>query len=262
MDVRRALLIVACCIASFGAAPCIADPPLHGRTAATCAIAIVAILDGGGGVRAAVLGSARGPGAATGNIWVNTSAGPYRIRFAHRNVLSAAFRGDIDPIAFRLPPAATLENAFISELAAPPGDFAPCTIFEPWTPARGERLRSDVRLIRLDAVSPPALPVAEAATVDDPATACKSPDVAARTIVQAAPDEPPIAQQQGITGSVNVLVQIDQTSRVTAANAISAPSELLVAAALAAAHRSIFQTAIVGCMPVRSNALIGVDFIN
>ena len=75
-----------------------------------------------------------------------------------------------------------------------------------------------------------------------------------------APDTPPLAQQQGITGTVNVMVSLDENSKLVAAQVVKSPSSLLNNAALQAARASTFATKIVDCKPVAAQYLYVVDF--
>jgi TonB family protein len=74
------------------------------------------------------------------------------------------------------------------------------------------------------------------------------------------PDTPPLAQQQGISGVVQVVVSLDATSQVTNAKIQSSPSAILNNAALSAARQSTFQTQIVNCKPIAADYIFSVDF--
>jgi TonB family protein len=75
-----------------------------------------------------------------------------------------------------------------------------------------------------------------------------------------APDTPAIAQQQGISGVVQVLVALDANSKLVSATIQKSPSGLLNNAAIQAARASTFQTEIVDCKPVAANYLYQVEF--
>lgn len=92
------------------------------------------------------------------------------------------------------------------------------------------------------------------------AQACARPNVAARVTNAVTPDVPAMAQQQGISGSVQIVVSLDADGRVTAARIQSSPSAVLNAAALAAARQSTYQTAIRDCVPVAVDYLFNVFF--
>src|ERR1700736_595983 len=69
------------------------------------------------------------------------------------------------------------------------------------------------------------------------APACARPNVAASVIRAETPMTPPIAAQQGILGTVHVVVSLDADSRVVGTRIQSSPSAVLNAAALAAARQ-------------------------
>jgi periplasmic protein TonB len=89
---------------------------------------------------------------------------------------------------------------------------------------------------------------------------CARPDVPAATLHAAEPDTPIIAQQQGIFGTVSVVVSLDVQSRVIATRIQSSPSAALNAAALAAARGSRFRTEIKDCAPVAADYIFSVEF--
>jgi TonB family protein len=92
---------------------------------------------------------------------------------------------------------------------------------------------------------------------------CANPNVEATTTNAVAPDTPPIAQQQGITGVVNVVIELDANSKIVGTPTIqSSPSQLLNAAAIKAAEESTFRTEIKNCQPVASKYLFAVEFNN
>ena len=57
------------------------------------------------------------------------------------------------------------------------------------------------------------------------------------------------AQQQGITGTVEVIVALDEHSHLVSARIGKSPNAILNNAALAAARQSTYQTEIVNCKP-------------
>jgi TonB family protein len=75
-----------------------------------------------------------------------------------------------------------------------------------------------------------------------------------------APDTPPIAQQQGISGTVSVMVSLDANSKLVNATVQKSASGLLNNAALQAARASTFATEIVDCKPVAAQYLYVVEF--
>jgi protein TonB len=90
--------------------------------------------------------------------------------------------------------------------------------------------------------------------------ACAHPNVAATTLQAAEPEIPQMAQQQGITGTVTVVVSLDTTGHVTNARVQSSPSALLNNAALTAAKQSRFQPAIENCKPIAADYTFLVEF--
>jgi TonB family protein len=100
----------------------------------------------------------------------------------------------------------------------------------------------------------------------DPPTkppSCANPNVEATTTNAVAPDTPPIAQQQGITGTVNVLINLDANSKIVGTPTVqSSPSQLLNAAAIKAAEESTFRTEIKNCEPVAATYIFSVEFNN
>jgi TonB family protein len=84
----------------------------------------------------------------------------------------------------------------------------------------------------------------------------------ATTLNSVAPDTPPEAQQQGITGVVNVVMTLDEHSHVTSASIQSSPSTLLNDAALTAARESTFRTEIRNGKPISATYVFAVEFNN
>ncbi|MGD1065350.1 MAG: TonB family protein [Vulcanimicrobiaceae bacterium] len=115
-------------------------------------------------------------------------------------------------------------------------------------------------------------PVAAPANTPAPATpaptpvptptplACAHPNVQATTIRAADPEMPAMAQQQGVSGTVQVQVSLDANSRIVGAKIFSSPSSLLNSAAIAAARASTFQTEISNCKPEAADYLFAVEF--
>ncbi len=71
---------------------------------------------------------------------------------------------------------------------------------------------------------------------------------------------PALAQQQGIVGTVEVIVSLDAASRVVATRVRSSASGVLNAAAVAAARASQFRTEVRGCAPIPADYVFRVDF--
>jgi outer membrane biosynthesis protein TonB len=89
---------------------------------------------------------------------------------------------------------------------------------------------------------------------------CARPNVPATTLRAVEPELPPIAQQQGISGTVGVVVSLDASSRIVATRIQSSPSNVLNAPALAAARGSQFRTEVKNCEPVAADYLFSVEF--
>ncbi|HEY0613599.1 MAG TPA: energy transducer TonB [Candidatus Elarobacter sp.] len=106
--------------------------------------------------------------------------------------------------------------------------------------------------------APPAVP-ATPRTTPTPLS-CARPNVAATTLRALEPETPPLAQQQGISGVVGVVVSLDAQSRVVAARVQSSPSVVLNPAALAAARGSQYRTEVRNCEPVAADYLFTVEF--
>ncbi|HEX3465496.1 MAG TPA: energy transducer TonB [Candidatus Elarobacter sp.] len=86
---------------------------------------------------------------------------------------------------------------------------------------------------------------------------CNAP---ARTIRSVEPDTPAVAQQQNISGTVQVIVSLDQDSNVVGVRISSSPSAILNDAALAAARQSVFKTEVRNCKPVAADYIFSVEF--
>ena len=89
---------------------------------------------------------------------------------------------------------------------------------------------------------------------------CARPQVPATTVHALEPDTPAMAAQQGISGTVGVVVSLDAQSRIVATRVQSSPSALLNGAALAAARGSQFRTEVKNCEPVAADYLFSVEF--
>jgi uncharacterized protein YggE len=69
-----------------------------------------------------------------------------------------------------------------------------------------------------------------------------------------------MAAQQGIEGTVQVIVSLDADSHVVGARLQSSPSAILNAAAIAAARESTFQTEIRNCQGIAADYIFSVEF--
>lgn len=115
------------------------------------------------------------------------------------------------------------------------------------------------RAIDVDGAAPAATPAATPKPTPTPLS-CARPTVAATTLHPLEPDTPALAQQQGISGIVQVVVSLDAQSRVVGARIQSSPSALLNQAALGAARGSQFRTEVKNCEPVAADYVFSVDF--
>ncbi|HEY0382161.1 MAG TPA: energy transducer TonB [Candidatus Elarobacter sp.] len=112
------------------------------------------------------------------------------------------------------------------------------------------------------APAPPAPPTQPPPTPKPTPTpqSCARPNVAATTIRPVEPDTPPMAQQQGISGTVQVVVSLNADSRVVGTRVQTSPSAILNNAALTAARQSQFQTEIRDCKPIAADYIFSVEF--
>jgi outer membrane biosynthesis protein TonB len=115
------------------------------------------------------------------------------------------------------------------------------------------------------ATGAPATPAAAAMPAATPRPtptplSCARPNVTATTLHPVAPDTPAMAQTQGISGIVQVVVSLDAQSRVVGTRVQTSPSVLLNQAALAAARESQFRTEIRNCEPVAADYIFSVEF--
>jgi TonB family protein len=112
-----------------------------------------------------------------------------------------------------------------------------------------------------DGVAPVASPAPTPTPRPTPTPAsCARPNVPATTLRAAEVDTPPLAQAQGVSGTVSVVVSLDAQSRVVATRVQSSPSALLNAAALATARNSQFRTEVHNCEPIAADYLFSVEF--
>ncbi len=89
---------------------------------------------------------------------------------------------------------------------------------------------------------------------------CARPNVAATVIKAVSPDTPAIGAQQGIYGTVQVVVSLNADSQVTGTRIQSSPSTVLNQAALAAARQTTFRTEIRDCRPIAADYIFSVAF--
>lgn len=110
--------------------------------------------------------------------------------------------------------------------------------------------------------APPATPAPTAPPTPTPTPrpACANPNSPPTTISAYPPEMPPLAQQQGITGTVRVKVTLDANSNVVSAIVMQSPSALLNQAAVQAAKQSKFKTEVKNCVPQAADYLFLVEF--
>ncbi|MDQ6943481.1 MAG: energy transducer TonB [Candidatus Eremiobacteraeota bacterium] len=114
-----------------------------------------------------------------------------------------------------------------------------------------------------DVSATPAPPAATPVPTPKPTPtplSCARPNVAATTLRALEPETPALAQQQGISGIVQVVVSLDAQSRVVGTRIQSSPSAVLNLAALGAARGSQFRTEVKNCEPVAADYVFSVDF--
>jgi TonB family protein len=90
--------------------------------------------------------------------------------------------------------------------------------------------------------------------------ACARPNVPAGTYRAAEPEMPMFAQQQGITGDVQVRVSLNESSQITDVRIESSPNAILNNSALQATRASSFHTEIRRCKPVAADFIFVVTF--
>lgn len=93
-----------------------------------------------------------------------------------------------------------------------------------------------------------------------PVATCATPNVAARTTSIVQPDTPPIAAQQGLTGEAEVIVALDEHSRVVNARLRHSTNAVFNAAALVSARETMYQTEVRDCKPIAAEYLFVVEF--
>jgi len=234
---------------------------LHRMYAPRCGVAVQVIPSTGasdprgstGREFEAILLADAGPSTASGSLWINASGKAYRVPFVDRAVFSGP-NEIVDPIVFRLPQSAALENVFIE--STPESEKNPCTV-APWVPNLTRVL--PVALLARFAGAP--LPAATSAVpVADPAHACHTPDAASRTLQIGNLNTPAIAANTGVTGEVEVSVALKSDSTIAGLAIRKTANPILNESALAAAEDSVFQSSIHNCRPLGGTYLFVVEF--
>ncbi|HEY6234987.1 MAG TPA: energy transducer TonB [Candidatus Elarobacter sp.] len=156
-----------------------------------------------------------------------------------RDVLIHPPHQDAHPHTGAGEPANTHTHGDPNAVPAPPGTPGPATTDAPAAPP------------------PPPTPTPHPTPTP---LSCGRPNVAPATLRAAAPDTPSMAQQQGVTGVVQVVVSLDTQSRIVGTRVQSSPSALLNRAAVNAARDSQFRTEIRNCEPIAADYIFSVDF--
>ncbi len=146
-----------------------------------------------------------------------------------------------------------------SAVAAPPA-YAPQAV-----PERISYERVDANTIRRTVAYGPEHRVADGEVCtrgDEPpaSSLCAAHDVPPRMVRAVEPDTPPLAQQQGILGTVRVRVSLDAGGQPVAVRIEQSPSAILNSSAISAARRSTYEPALRDCVPVPSDYLFSVSF--
>ncbi len=94
-----------------------------------------------------------------------------------------------------------------------------------------------------------------------PKPACAVPNDDPKVVDPYPPETPAIAQSQGITGTVEVQVDLDVNSKILATRAVSGPS-VLRSAAISATKASKFKTEVRNCLPQAATYKYIVEFTN
>jgi protein TonB len=90
---------------------------------------------------------------------------------------------------------------------------------------------------------------------------CAAPNVAASTVIAAMPNKPVIAENNGLTGTTFVQIDLDENGNVNGTSiAKSSGYSTLDQAALAAARESTFRPGYQDCQPLPGSYLFEVDF--
>jgi hypothetical protein len=207
---------------------------------------------------AVVLADARGENHVSGSLWISASGQPFSVAFRDRNALADDLGGSIDPIVVRLPHEARLEEAFVDRYddgRAP----RPCAIAGDWSGAMTAALHDDMAA----RIGTPADTGALAAqAIRDPEAACENRSASPQTLDDVPPSVPAEAIRKKLTGDVEVRLDLDASSVVTATTVIASPNSILNAASLDATRASLFRTAIRRCRPVPAKYIFVVSYLS
>ena len=106
----------------------------------------------------------------------------------------------------------------------------------------------------------PTAPPAPPTPSPPPPPTCAVPNADAKTVNAVQAETPSIAQQQGISGEVTIIVSLDANSKLVSAKVDRSPSAMLNNAALNAAKSSTYKTRVVNCQPVADSYRFIVEF--
>ena len=107
------------------------------------------------------------------------------------------------------------------------------------------------------------MPITTTPTMDTPTPkpACSAPDVPAKATAAITPQEPPIASDQGLTGTAKIKVDLDASGTVVGTSVyLSTGSTQLDQAALDAARQSRYAPEQIDCKDVSGSYLFTVEF--
>jgi hypothetical protein len=91
---------------------------------------------------------------------------------------------------------------------------------------------------------------------------CAVPNVSPKVVTAPSVQVPPIANAQGISGEVQVLVSLNENSQIVGTPVIrKSPSALLNKEAINVAMHSTFQTEIKNCQPIIAQYTLLVEFV-
>lgn len=192
---------------------------------------------------------------ASGSLWVNASGKPYRVPFTNQAALSSTMEGAVEPVTFRLPKEALLENVFVDTLS----DTQPiaCAIDDVWVPSFSQHLSND--LFSTFRAANPADPIVDAQPIADPVSACRASDAPARTL-HTEPARRPPAVVARMAANVSVFIDLNADSSVRFARLLRPGNSYLDDIALDAARLSVFRTEVQHCRPVATTVVFVVRF--
>jgi hypothetical protein len=237
------------------------SPPTVGIT--SCRASVLAILpipssdsvSTGASEYEAMLGSSDGPSVGSGSFRVNASGVAYRITFVKRSMLSYQYRGEIDPITFRLPRAVVLESAFVDARYEP--GVGACATDAIWKSAFTLTLPPMVATkVATARVTPPAV----AEVVTDPASVCHVPDIGPK-VLQVGPVLTPPNFRFVLPGyEVRVSVRLNADSSIRDTSIQKTENSALNSSALDAARSAIFRTRIHNCLSEPSEYVFFAEY--